>query len=276
MPIGKKGWNWFEPKLRAGSTGMRVAWAALLVVAAFCYAFFGPLVFDVAYWLLGKIARVQADRRLRAGVSIVFVVVYFVAVSLTGSTQPNSTGAGATSTPLVAMATASPSASPTASPSASPTASPSASPTVPSATPSITASPSVAPTPVPTAEPTPPPVSYATLTSRSWALLVKAPDNYLGNTYKVWGCISQFDAATGDDTFRAQASYRNLAEAYWYLDGVNAVFTGDATQLADYVETDVVQMNVIGLGSYTYATQIGGSTTVPLFEVNTIKRIGSC
>jgi hypothetical protein len=38
---------------------------------------------------------------------------------------------------------------------------------------------------------------------------VKAPDNYIGDTYKLWGCITQFDAATGIDSFRAEASYRN-------------------------------------------------------------------
>jgi hypothetical protein len=124
---------------------MRVVWAALLVVAAFFYAFVGPLVFDVAYWVLGKVAQVRANRRVRAGVSIAFVVVYFVAVSLTGSTQPSSTGAGATSTPLVAMATASPSASPTAAATASPT--------LPSVTPSILSSPSVTPSPGPTINP---------------------------------------------------------------------------------------------------------------------------
>ena len=117
-------------------------------------------------------------------------------------------------------------------------------------------------------------MSYATLTSRAWALLVKAPDNYLGNTYKICACITQFDAATGPDGFRAQASYGN--QTYWYTDGANAVFTGDATQLADFVQDDIVQMDVVSLGSLSYDTQIGGSATAPAFEVMTIKRMGSC
>ena len=55
------------------------------------------------------------------------------------------------------------------------------------------------------------------------------------------------------------------------------VFVGDANQLADYVEDDIVAMNVTSLGSYSYDTQIGGSTTVPMFEVDSIKRQkGSC
>ena len=77
----------------------------------------------------------------------------------------------------------------------------------------------------------------------------------------MWGCISQFDAATGDDTFRARASYAN--QTYWYSDGDNAIFTGDTDQLANFVQDDIVFMDVISLGSLTYDTQIGGSTTVP-------------
>ena len=114
-----------------------------------------------------------------------------------------------------------------------------------------------------------------TLSSRSWALLVKAPDNYVGKAYRVYGCISQFDAATGLDMFRAQASYQN--ESYWYTDGVNAFFSGNADKLADYVEGDIVSMNVLSMGSYSYDTQNGGNTTVPEFQVVSIKRLpGSC
>ena len=89
------------------------------------------------------------------------------------------------------------------------------------------------------------------------------------------GCISQFDAATGLDSFRAQASYRN--ETYWYSDGVNAFFSGDEAMLADFVAKDVVAMTVLSLGSYSYDTQNGGNMTVPMFQIVTIKRIsGSC
>jgi hypothetical protein len=122
--------------------------------------------------------------------------------------------------------------------------------------------------------PAPPPPSYATLSSRQWARLVKSPDNYIGDTYRIWACITQFDAATGDDTFRAQGSYKK--ETYWYSDGDNALFTGDSSDLADFVQDDIVVMNVTVLGSYTYDTQIGGSTTVPSFIVDKISRKGDC
>jgi hypothetical protein len=135
----------------------------------------------------------------------------------------------------------------------------------------------VTPTPKPTAKPTPKPTpkpSYAKLSSRSWKQLAKSPDNYIGKTYQVWACIWQFDAATGEDAFLGQASYKKLE--YWYSDGENASFVGDASRLADFVEGDVVVMNVVGAGSYSYDTQAGGNTTAPAFEVVKITRKGSC
>ncbi len=53
-------------------------------------------------------------------------------------------------------------------------------------------------------------------------------------------------------------------------------FAGDASRLANFVEGDVVVMNVISTGSYSYDTQSGGNTTVPSFEVKKITRKGSC
>jgi len=108
----------------------------------------------------------------------------------------------------------------------------------------VTAEPTEAATPEPTEEATPepteeatpeplPPVkaaSYATPSSRQWAQIVKAPDNYLGNGYHIWACITQFDAATGTDSFRAQASYKK--QEFWYSDGDNTFFAGDEAQLA--------------------------------------------
>ena len=131
-------------------------------------------------------------------------------------------------------------------------------------TPEATAAPSAKPTAKPTAEPTPKP-SYAKLTSRSWKKLVKSPDDYTGKTYQVWACIFQFDAATGEDSFLGQASYKKLE--YWWTDGENASFTGDADRLADFVEDDVVVMNVVAGGSLSYDTQAGGNTTVPFFDI---------
>jgi hypothetical protein len=143
-------------------------------------------------------------------------------------------------------------------------------------TPEPTREPTPEPTPDPTPAPTPKPtkVEYKKLSDRSWAKLVKAPDDYIGRTYQVWACVTQFDAATGPDTFRGEAS--NKKREYWFLDAENALFTGEVRQLDDVVQDDVVVMNVSSLGSFTYDTQIGGETTVPWFSVAKITRKGSC
>lgn len=158
--------------------------------------------------------------------------------------------------------------------SPSPTSSSAANQQAPGATDEGTVEPTPEPTEQPTAKPTPKPVSYKSIGDRSWRLLVKAPDDYSGKGFVVWACISQFDAATGEDSFLGQASNQN--QDYWWGDGDNAMFTGDASDLNKFVEDDVVEMNVVSRGSFSYDTQIGGNTTVPLFEVDKIRRHGSC
>jgi len=133
------------------------------------------------------------------------------------------------------------------------------------------------------AEPTDDPVSpvaakpakFVTLNKRGWAQVVKSPDRHVGKGYKLWACISQFDAATGEGSFRGQASFKN--QPYWYTDGDNAFFSGEPNALVPFVTGDIVAMNVSGLGSYSYDTQAGGNTTVPAFKVWNIKQAkGSC
>jgi len=143
--------------------------------------------------------------------------------------------------------------------------------------PAATTAPAATPKPTakPTPAPTPKPVAYAKLSDRGWKKLVKNPDAYVGRRYTVYACIAQFDAATGPDMFRGQASYRQTD--WWYTDGSNSLFMGTAAQLDNFVQGDIVWMQVVSAGSYSYETQVGGNTTVPLFEVDRIKRqSGSC
>ena len=148
----------------------------------------------------------------------------------------------------------------------------------PAPVPSPTLIPTPIPTPIPTARPTVTPAPtqepYAALNARDWALVMKAPDAYIGKPLVVWGCISQFDAATGTGSFRAQAS--NAKQTYWYSGPNNAKFIGDAGLLAPFVKGDVVVMDLVILGSYSYDTQAGGNTTVPYFKIATITNKGSC
>ena len=78
-------------------------------------------------------------------------------------------------------------------------------------------------------------------------------------------------------SFRGNASYTRLKGYDWYS-GDNSLFTGDAAKLSDFVQGDIVSMNVVNLGSFEPPhTQIGGNKTVPLFQVVKIDRLkGSC
>jgi hypothetical protein len=107
------------------------------------------------------------------------------------------------------------------------------------------------------------------VSSRTLAKIVKNPDNYKGKVLVVYGQVTQFDSATGTDTFLADVANRNTM-SYGYFDGENAMFTGKESKLDDLVEDDVFRATVTVTGSFSYDTQIGGNTTVPLFLVNKI------
>ncbi|MEO8626249.1 MAG: hypothetical protein ABI452_06075 [Candidatus Limnocylindrales bacterium] len=170
------------------------------------------------------------------------------------------------------------------------TPAPTPSPVIIYVTPAPTATPvpTAPPTPIPTRPPTPKPTAtpiptfnpadYTALTSREWSQLIKSPWDRAFETHIVWGCITQFDSATGPDAFRAQASYRN--EDYWYSDGENSYFEANglapAGMLDDFFEDDVVLMYVVTSGDYSYDTTLGGTVTVPLFSVTGIEHKGSC
>lgn len=127
-----------------------------------------------------------------------------------------------------------------------------------------------------TAAPEPAKKSYASLSKRKFKLLAKDPDSYIGKTYLVYGNVTQFDSATGTDTFRADAGPKKLRISYGYVDyDQNSIFSGTESKLKKLVEGDCFTAKVTVLGSYSYDTQIGGNTTVPMFAVDSIKVYGS-
>ncbi len=112
-----------------------------------------------------------------------------------------------------------------------------------------------------------------TPSTRTWAKIVKNPDAYADKYYVIYGEITQFDAATGTDTFRANIATSNTT-SYGYFDGENCILVGSEKRLSDFVTGDVFRATIRVDSAFSYDTQIGGSTTVPLLEVVKIKRIG--
>jgi hypothetical protein len=125
--------------------------------------------------------------------------------------------------------------------------------------------------------PTPAPaVTYRALTARTWAQIAKDPDAHAGETCIVYGEVTQFDAATGQSAFRADVGgVRQYPDDIGYVSyPTNTVLDGDAGTLSPVVENDLFTAKVTVTGSLSYDTQIGGSTTVPELQVDSITVTG--
>ncbi|TCC40007.1 serine/threonine protein kinase [Kribbella capetownensis] len=151
-------------------------------------------------------------------------------------------------------------------------------PAQPTTAPSSAAKPATKPkaTVAPRTTAKPKPVVYKKLTARQWAKIAKSPDDHLGEAYVVYGVVTQFDAATGEDTFRADVDGVRHRVEYGYVDyPTNTLLTNVSGDVSDLVQDDLFQANVLVLGSFSYDTQIGGETTVPNLSVISIKVTGS-
>lgn len=111
--------------------------------------------------------------------------------------------------------------------------------------------------------------TYDSLTGREFALMAKDPDAWAGRKIVVYGVITQFDAATGATTFRADTAYAPMTNVYDY-DQNTLITAHDADMVADFVEKDRVTLYAEVQGATTYETQIGGSMTVPSLTANII------
>lgn len=114
------------------------------------------------------------------------------------------------------------------------------------------------------------PSTYQPISLRDYALLVKNPDAAKGRKLIVHGVVTQFDSATGTSDFRADTGAEPMGRRYDYQQNT-LVHAPDPAILTNVVEKDMVTMYVDVAGSYSYDTQIGGHTTVPLFNVYIIK-----
>ncbi|MFD3403976.1 hypothetical protein ACFWUU_25040 [Kribbella sp. NPDC058693] len=149
--------------------------------------------------------------------------------------------------------------------------------TAPPTTVIVTAPPAKPPTDTkPTTAPKTTKTTYKKLTARQWAKIAKSPDDHIGEAYVVYGRVTQFDAATGEDAFRADVDGVKHKVEYGFVDyPTNTVLTNLSADVSDLVEDDLFQANIQVLGSLSYDTQLGGETTVPNLSVISLKVIGS-
>jgi hypothetical protein len=121
------------------------------------------------------------------------------------------------------------------------------------------------------AEP-PPPVPHRALTAREWLLVAKSPDAHVGERITVHGHVTQFDAATGAEGFRANVDGVRHGRSYEYE--TNTVLRGKADGLRDVVQGDVFRADVTVAGTYSYQTTLGGTLTVPVLQIDAITVVG--
>lgn len=118
--------------------------------------------------------------------------------------------------------------------------------------------------------------NYKVIDSREFKKIAKNPSAYAGQFYIIYGEITQFDAATGDGAFLAyiDGKKQKIVDGYVNYEQ-NAMLIGDSLQLAEFVQNDCFKVEIMVLGSFSYDTQIGGATIVPLFQIHSIARYGS-
>lgn len=120
------------------------------------------------------------------------------------------------------------------------------------------------------------PAVYQALTAHAWAEIAKDPDSHAGEAYIVYGEVTQFDAATGSSAFRADVGgVRQYPDEVGFVNyPTNTVLDGDAAMLGPVVEKDLFTAKITVVGSLSYDTQIGGSTTVPELQISSITVTG--
>ncbi len=99
--------------------------------------------------------------------------------------------------------------------------------------------------------------------------IVKDPDGVTGQCFVLHVNISQFDSATGTCAFRGD--FDRVPHTYSYQYSENSMYEAensyDCPELAGVDNADFVKIWAESLGSYSYSTTIGGTATVPKFEI---------
>lgn len=123
--------------------------------------------------------------------------------------------------------------------------------------------------PSPTQDPTDlDPATYQAISPRDFAVLAKDPDSARGSKIIIYGSVMQSDVATGSRYFRATVMGKPHADRVYQINSM--ITANDPSVIRNVVEGDQVTMYVEVGGTFTYNTQLGAETTVPLFRANII------
>ena len=108
----------------------------------------------------------------------------------------------------------------------------------------------------------------------------KNPDSLAGDCYVIYGRIVQFDSATGPCSFHADIA-RNYSTNWWDYDirstfgyennELLSAFRRECPELDDIDVDDYIKVWATVLGSFSYETTTGGTSTVPSLRIEKIE-----
>jgi hypothetical protein len=139
MPIGRRGWGWARARYAAANGAGKGAIVAVAIFGALLYVG-TALWFDVAYWILRRLAFGRFDRRARAALSVAVLIVLIAAIGVVaGRPAPHSTVSPSDIGAVMGNQDAeTPQITPQVTPSVTPRTTPTASPSPDTASPSPT------------------------------------------------------------------------------------------------------------------------------------------
>ena len=117
--------------------------------------------------------------------------------------------------------------------------------------------------------------SCDSITNRNLNLMLKSPEDYLGQNVIIWGKIYSFNSNTGQDGFMAYILNRDDNDGYFSSD--NAVYIqGSESMLKKFVEGDIFRGCLTSQkpvdGEYTLT---GEETLIPAFTIRVIRYLRS-
>lgn len=117
------------------------------------------------------------------------------------------------------------------------------------------------------------PANYESPSERDWALVERDPDSFEGEKYRLYGHVTQADAATGNISIRVDTS--PTQKYRWFDYDVNTfLMAGREDVFSDVVQGDHVKMLVEVRGAFRYDTAIGGSATAVMAAAYDVEVIG--
>lgn len=117
------------------------------------------------------------------------------------------------------------------------------------------------------------PANYESISEREWSLVERDPDSREGEQYRLYGHVTQADAATGNISIRVDTGPVQQARRFDY-DVNTFVVAGRDDVFSDVVQGDHVKMLAEVGGAFTYDTAIGGSATAVLVQAYDVEVIG--